>query len=460
MREHGGCHEARFDGAPIRVRRSIGRPPMIGGFARDSRGSARSEVGTGFERSGEPPVEAAPLTRRQVRDDRLGEETVSEAVARRTGKEDLSDNRVPDRFEVVLLDSTEDSGHQPLVERSRGDRRDLEDLDASGRERPDLGTQRIREDRRERGRSGANGRQQLLVEERIAFGPQMDLRDESRLWSRVEDRQQLRRRLVGREGFELDDPGARTSAQLRQPGRMRVRAGQMLSPRGEDEEHPLRPEVSGEKGDQVPRRGIDPVDVLEHHHRGSLIPQPTDHAEQVLEESNLRSTRVEVDGFRTLLTPCGRRDRGRAELGDQPSELPASRSEDLGDALWRGRSGEVAQGRRQGTEGKPATHQLEAVPHQDRRPERSRPGGELCNQPALADAGGPGHHDERRFAGRRPGEGVRQGRPAPGCARRSAGWRPPCPSGKYVALLLGMASPGLPTGTRQSLRIVDAMGLG
>ena len=154
--ERGG-RERSLDRRPVRLGRSVGRLPVSGRLSGRPAG-AIGRCGPSLERRCDALVEIPPLARREVLDDRLGEQPVAEAVAGLVGDQHLAVDGLADRGQVVALRSTEDRRQQPLIERATDDRRRPQDLGTRIRQRPHLGEEHLGEHVRKRCGAGAGRR--------------------------------------------------------------------------------------------------------------------------------------------------------------------------------------------------------------------------------------------------------------------------------------------------------------
>ncbi len=233
--------------------------------------------------------------------------------------------------------------------------------------------------------------QQLLGEQRVAAAALVDLVDQVVLGRLAEDALQL-----------LGDPGAVQRPQLRQRHAVVVlELGEHLAHRmvgrqlagavGDHRGDPLGAQRAHEEADEVLRRAVHPVEVLEHDQDRRAA---AEHAEQ--EDERLVEPRL---GVPVGLCLAGHRHAGR-QVRERAHELGA----DLGpELLQRGR--EV--GRRDATErggqrrvGELAAVELDAVAAQHDRALLLRPALGLAHQPRLADPGLPDQQRHRRRARR------------------------------------------------------------
>ena len=123
-------------------------------------------------------------------------------------------------------------------------------------------------------------RRQLLDEVGIAVGTAPRPVDGMWIGIGAQDRRQLRTHRIAAQPSEVQPLHAGLPGELGEPS---VRLGfQVLTPRGEDEQHRLGGEVPGEEGHEVSRRAIDPVDVLEDEQGWPIGCQPSEDREHAL----------------------------------------------------------------------------------------------------------------------------------------------------------------------------------
>ena len=215
---------------------------------------------------------------------------------------------------------------------------------------------------------------ELLREERVALGAGDDRGDEL-LGRRVRALGANERGdRLGGERPELErDGGARTDDARRQPLE-RCAGGHLLGSVRPDDEHRRARDAVREEREQVERRAVRPVEVLEREHDRLLGREALERDEHLLEEPEPR------------VRPAGGTGRGRAavrELGNEARELvqlPRQAGE-------RRRAGDRAEcvGERQVRE--PDADELDAPPGEHRRSARARLRGELRDEPRLPDPG-------------------------------------------------------------------------
>ena len=186
---------------------------------------------------------------------------------------------------------------------------------------------------------------------------------------------------------------------------------EVLRSEGQDQEHPLVAEVVEEERDQVPRRRIGRLDILEHGDRRPLEADPAQHVQQLVEQPRLRLAPVQVriaPDLRVVVDPIGSVARG--ERGHETGELVPSPAEHARHPILADRPDEVAQDRGHGSEREIPGRELEAVAHEHAHVAGPSRIPELGDEAGLADAGGAKDHGDRGVAVGRAGERVGQGR--------------------------------------------------
>ena len=218
----------------------------------------------------------------------------------------------------------------------------------------------------------AGGGRQLLGEERVALGAGEELVDQARLGPAAEDPGQLRHHLLAREALErhaLDDRGALGLGHERSQG---MAAVQLVGAVGGEQQDALLAGVAHEEGQEVARRPVGPVDVLEDEHERLRLGQAPQQREQQLEHAPLRGRRLRGGGV---------------ELGEQRREADRAPAQLVG--------AQPPQGADDRREGQLAVAEVDAVAGEHARALFAGAGGELRDQPRLADARLAGDEHDR-----------------------------------------------------------------
>ena len=358
-----------------RLLRPPRRDPVLGQLA-----GARPVGGEG---PGEALVHVLALSRQQRRVRRLGDEGVTEPVAPRgaVGDEQPVVDRLAQRLDDLLLAERHGGGQdrrRHLAPRGGGEaddrpRRRLQALEVR--------EQRVLEQPGELGLVAQRRGDQLLGEERVALRAGADRLDQLGAQRAVALAGDERRELVPRERSELHrerNPAAPQPGG--QPVHRVVLAHRVLPPR-RDDEHAAVVDGVRQEGEEVERRPVGPVQVLEHQHDRRGGAETLERRAHRLEQVQLRRARVPVRG------------RGERRAGQQARQLlqpveggrAAQRPERLDER-------EVGQG---------GSDEVDAPSREHGRAAPARPLRQLAGQPRLADAGGAGDQCGRAVPGRR-----------------------------------------------------------
>ena len=183
-----------------------------------------------------------------------------------------------------------------------------------GREVLRAGEQHVTERRREvvtLDPAGAHGAEQLLDEQRDPLRTFEHELDELAVGALAEDRLDLSRHGRGVEALKLEPLSQPLLFPARRHPPERVRAMQLVRADGEHHQQPLRP-AGDEEADEVQRRPVGPLHVLEHDHQRTLVRQPVDHAQDELQHPR---------GIALARRPAAG---AVVELGDEPPDLGPS----------------------------------------------------------------------------------------------------------------------------------------
>ncbi len=233
----------------------------------------------------------------------------------------------------------------------------------------------------------------LLDQERVALGPIEHEVDDVRLGPLTEDRSQLRGDLVAAEAAQLDPAHRPDPVPAGDHAPQRMRAVQLVRAIGQHEIHARVAQAAHEQRDEVERRAIGPVEVLEDEHERPVGAEADDRAEDQLEQ------------LRGLDRPVVER-RAAVELGDEPPELGAGRAEQALERrvvlLERQRAQRLDERRE-----RHALAELDAAADEHPRAVLGRAPPRLLEQPRLAHAGLAADQDDGRLP--RGGVGGRLG---------------------------------------------------
>ena len=321
--EHGG-RERGLDRRPVRLGRPVGRLPVPGrlsGHPADAIGRHRP----GLEGRSDPAVQVPPLARRQVPDDRLCEQPGAgsdsrprrrPAPGRRSPAGPGPGNRpLPPPRTAASIASSNGRPTTAAARRASAPR---------VRQRPHLGEEHLRKQVRERRGAGAGRPTSSSVNSGLP-PDRLDASGEPAIGGPPEDRLDLHRRLIRRQRLQREHRRAGIAAQLGDPAGERVPSREVLRSERQDQEDALVPEVVEEERDQVARRRIGRLDILEHDGRRPLRAHPAQRVEQLVEQPRLRLAPVEVGIVAGLPAVGGLRGRvSRGERGNETSELVPS----------------------------------------------------------------------------------------------------------------------------------------
>ena len=206
------------------------------------------------------------------------------------------DAPVDDLTQGFAHDGRRQLGHrreQLVVDPGAGRRRDTEDLLALLRDGRHPGQDDVAQPRRQVavGRLSGGG-EDLLGVERVPAGPRPDPVDEVRGGHLAELVGQQVRQLIAVEPAEVDPVDPVGALQLRDIRADHVSRVQLVGAQGGQDEHPVVAQVSGQERQQVARRRIRPLQILDHEHQGRHRGQPFDDAQHELEQAPLRESVV------------------------------------------------------------------------------------------------------------------------------------------------------------------------
>ena len=244
-------------------------------------------------------------------------------------------------------------------------------------------------------------REQLLREERVALGALVDpgeLRGRDRP---PEDRPELGA-LFGRgQRPEVDALDARQPLEIREVGEQRVAGPQVERPERPDEEQPRPLHVADHELEEVARRRVAPVEVLEDEHERLVRGEALEEAEDQLEEPRLV-------GPGTDRRPAQRGEclRGRADVPPEPGrqrrELEPDRTQQPAEGLRPDHRPEGPERVEERPVRDPVAAQVEAGADDHPPSVGLGPRPELRHEPGLAEARVAADQDNARLARRRP----------------------------------------------------------
>ena len=368
----GGPHRGGERGGPV-VRRGV----VVGDGGRRLRVVPEALL----ERPGERQMPLGPLAGQQVRLDDLAQQRMAEPVqAVVLDGQDVPVDRLAERLaqrsrlepgrllEQAVVEPLPDGDEPEQLAGGVGQALDAQDQGVA---------QRVR------GGAAAvePGGQQLLAEQRIAGRARPEPVQQLGVRRRVEDVRQLLGQLLAAQRRERDAARAGMQLELGQQRAQRMAAQQLVGSIRAHDEHALLGQPARQERQRRARRAVGPMQVLDHQEHRSLTAERVEQRQQTFEQLRLIA-RV-----------------GAGSAGQQ-----------RGDRVVQRRVGiprQRAQRRHQRQVGQLALiAEVDAVTGQHERAAVARPGGQLGQQPRLADARLPGDERQRRP----PGGGIAERR--------------------------------------------------
>ena len=351
--EDGLRFACRLDRRDQRVGAATRRLPVRRELRR-RRGSAARELFRQLR------VQLLALTGQDRRVDRLRQERVAEAEAagRLVGDEDAVLDRLAQRLAYVTFRKRRDCAEQRVRDVSSGGRRGTEKTLRPAVESGHALQQELAQAARKLPARVAGAGEKLLGEEGVALGAGDDLVRQPRRQRAVGTSCKQRRQLVAFQRPEAEqDRRSRTLDAIRKAAHALRRRRLVRAIGGEQQNRPAV-EVVREEDGEIERRGIRPVQVLEHEqHRCCSVGEQR---ERVLEDLQLRA------GPRLVHRP----------------RLP-ERTKGIEEGLIR----------------QLCADEVDRAPEQDLEPGFAGTSRELGRESALADAGFPGDEDRRTASG-------------------------------------------------------------
>jgi len=271
-----------------------------------------------------------------------------------------------------------------------GDHR--EQLAGALRQRRDAQPHDVGDRRRHRRVAVAPGGEQLLDEERVAARAGVQLGGERGRHRRAVDRLELAGDVVAAERLEVEPRDERPPRELRDEAPRRVRGLELAGAVRERERDALGPEVAGEERDEVARRAVGPVEVLEHDQERPAFRRPAEQLERQLVQPALAEAVGEAPPL--VFEP---------QAGQQRGERAARVPVELRELVFQR---QLAQRRDHGRVRELLPAELEALPVQDEEPALAPARLERPDQAGLADPGLARDQREPRISRRRGPERV------------------------------------------------------
>ena len=373
-----------------RTRQVVGRVPVI----RELRGVGHPRGRARLEGPGERGMEPSPLPGEEIVVDRLLEQRVAEGIALdvrgRVEHEDLPGDALAERLVEPRVVETRRFGDEGRIDAPAGRGRDPEDLLRRLTQVGDVCEKHIAEglgqlDRAVLARRG----EQLLGEERVAARPAMDRVEERRAQVVTGDRPQLVGDLHRVERQQRDPLHAADSLQLGEERQQGMPPVELVRAVAEHQGHPRVPQVPDQEAEEVARRAVRPVKILDDEDDRRRGGEPLERAEDQLEQAALGRLDAEA---------ALRVDRRPSEIGDEPRELRPVRPEDRFDLVGVGAADEAAQRLDYRCVRDRAVGHVDAPADEDRRAAPAGVVREVLDQAGLADAGFAGDQDRIALA--------------------------------------------------------------
>ena len=159
------------------------------------------------------------------------------------------------------------------------------------------------------------------------------------MWVCRNDRSQLVGGFPTIERLELDPLDAAGSLELGDERQQGMAPVKLVRAVGEEQHHRRIPEIPDEEAEQVARRAVRPVEVLDDEQDRRAPGQALEHTQQELEEPALRRERIHARAG--AVEPVAGGVGGRPEIGHEAGQLDASRTEERIELVPVGPSGVV-----------------------------------------------------------------------------------------------------------------------
>ena len=252
---------------------------MVGELGRGL-GDALRQRGVVRERRRVRRVQAYALAGQQLLVDRLAQQRVAERVRAALGLEhdQLRRDRLAQRVGAHRLVQLEDRGQQAVADAppARGQR--AQHAPRRLGELLDPDAEDVAQGRREAG--SRPGGHELLGVERVALRAREHRLEQAGIHRVPDDAGELLGQLPLRERPQVDPLDTAGAHELGQQRAQRVRAADVVDSIGADDQDALALQVAHEEADQVARRGIGPVEVLQDQQDRTVRPrtrQPVEH---------------------------------------------------------------------------------------------------------------------------------------------------------------------------------------
>ena len=266
----------------------IGAGPVAGELGGRGGWPVVGKVRASLELTGEPLVQLAPFADGEIPLHDLAKQLVAKAVsAVREGGQDAAGRRLTEGHTDLSCGLGDERAEQSLVDRTSGHR---EGPDHAKRRRVQTGDARQKDvdqrrwDRLTGGLVG--GRKEFLGKQRVTLGALPDRPDQIVGNRALAHCPELLLDIGPGQSAQVDPDGARCAAQLREPGEDGMAGRQVVGSAGQHGDDSLRRDVPNEERDQVVRRRIDPLDVLDDRQYRRAGAEAIKEAKEALEQAS------------------------------------------------------------------------------------------------------------------------------------------------------------------------------
>ena len=316
---------ARLDRGFEGARQFAGLEPVVRNL-RQVAGSLRPAVPPRrrrlLEMLGNRHVEPPALVRQDGLGRSLGGQRVAELVAldddALVDDEELGRDCLLERVVQLALVHLGELGEQIVVDLAPDHRRHAEQPQRRLRDVGEACLEHLAERRWQAAALDARG-DELLGEERVALGALVDRRDQARPGRMPQDRVELAGDVAAVEPSQLDPLDAGLPVGLGEPEQQRVAARELVAPERDQQQQALRLGVADQEREELPRRVVRPVQVLDGEHDGPVGGEPPQQVEECLVHPAARPFRSHLGAG-----GCGDRIVGQhAERGAHRGQRPA-----------------------------------------------------------------------------------------------------------------------------------------
>ena len=322
---------ARLDRGLERARQLAGLEPVVRDL-RQVAGSLRPAVPPRrrrlLEMLGNRDVEPPALVRQDGLGRSLGRQRVPELVAldddALVDDEELGRDGLLERVVQLALVHLGELGEQIVVDLASDHRRHPEQPQRRLRDVGEACLEHLAERRRQSATLDARG-DELLGEERVALGALVDRRDQARPGRMPQDRVELAGNIATVEPSQLDPLDAGLPVGLGEPEQQRVAARELVAPERDQQQQALRLGVADEEREELPRRVVRPVQVLDGEHDRSVGGEPPQQVEEGLVHPAARPFRPHLGAGGCGDRIVGQHSQRGAHRGQRPARHAVGR---------------------------------------------------------------------------------------------------------------------------------------